>query len=129
MIELYLILIPAIFALLIFFCRKSLLIRSLLVGAGFCHLAGTVYLLSFSPVAPACLKNWLATDVYSGLIAAICSVLFCAVSVYIFFWLPAEKKFETAYSTMREHIFCSVLCLFLSTMSLPTSSTATTVTL
>ena len=118
MIELYLILIPAVFALLIFFCRKSLLIRSLLLLAGFCHLAGMVYLLACPTSMPECLKNWLATDVYSGLIAAICSVLFCAVSVYIFFWLPAAQKFETAYSTMREHIFCSVLCLFLSTMSL-----------
>ena len=50
MIELYLIFIPAIFALLIFFCRKSLLIRSLLVGAGFCHLAGIVYLLGTGSV-------------------------------------------------------------------------------
>ena len=71
MIELYLILIPAIFALLIFFCRKSLLIRSLLLGAGFCHLAGTVYLLACPTSMPECLKNWLATDIYSGLIAAI----------------------------------------------------------
>ena len=94
MIELYLIFIPAIFALLIFFCRKSLLIRSLLAGAGFCHLAGTIYLLCcpYSAV-PESLTNWLAADVYSGLIAAICSVLFCAVSVYIFFWLPAAKKY------------------------------------
>ena len=49
MIELYLIFIPAVFALMIFCCRKSLLIRSLLVAAGFFHLAGVVYLLSFSP--------------------------------------------------------------------------------
>ena len=73
MIVLYLILIPAVFALLIFFCRKSLLIRILLLLAGFCHLAGMVYLLACPTSMPECLKNWLATDVYSGLIAAICS--------------------------------------------------------
>ena len=118
MIELYLILIPAIFALLILFSRKSLLIRSLLIGAGFCHLAGIVHLLAFSSESPGFLKGWLAADVHSALIAAIASVLFCAVSVYIFFWLPAAQKEQTAYSAMSEHIFCSVLCLFLSTMSL-----------
>ena len=118
MIELYLIFIPAVFALVIFCCRKSLLIRSLLVAAGFFHLAGVVYLLSFSPAPLKCMLNWIVSDVYSVLIVAICSVLFCASAVYSFFWIPAEKSQETEYSTMREHIFGSVLCLFLSTMSL-----------
>jgi hydrogenase-4 component F len=118
MIELALILVPSVFALVIFFCRRSLVIRTLLVTAGFCHLAGTFYLLSTPGGTHEFLKGWLAADVYSGIIAAICSVLFCAVAVYSFFWIPAARSFETAYSTMREHIFCSVLCLFLSTMSL-----------
>ena len=118
MIELALILLPSVFALVIFFCRKSVIIRSLLVAAGFCHLAGTFYLLTGQGIIPGFLKGWLASDVYSGIIAAICSVLFCAVSVYSFFWIPAAKKYETTYPTMGEHVFCSVLCLFLSTMSL-----------
>ena len=75
MTELYLILIPAVFALVIFFSRKSLLTRSLLVLAGFFHLGGTVYLLSSPTPSAAILKDWIASDLSSGIIIAVCSLL------------------------------------------------------
>ena len=118
MIELYLIVLPAIFALVIFFCRRSLLVRSLLVVTGFLHLAGMVFLLTKPQPVPDFLKNWIASDLNSIIIAGVCSVIFCASAVYAFFWIPAAGKFETQYSTMKEHVFCSVMCLFLSTMGL-----------
>ena len=118
MIELYLILVPAVFALLIFLTRRSLLIRRLLLLGALCHLGGVAFLLFRIGKTNSLFADWLAADVPGAIVIAICSLLFLASSINAYFWIPAARKFEGEHATMPEHVFCSVLCLFLATMSL-----------
>ncbi len=118
MIELYLIAVPLIFALLIFFSRKSTVIRLLLVTAGCFHIGGVFALFSMPQHIPVLLEGWIGSDLPAKIIIAVCSALFCASAVNAFFWIPSARRFEGEYPTMPEYIFCSALCVFLSTMSL-----------
>ena len=118
MIELYLITVPLIFALLIFFSRKSTVIRLLLVTAGCFHIGGVFALFTMPQYIPVFLEGWIGSDLPAKIIIAVCSALFCASAVNAFFWIPSARRFEGEHPTMPEYIFCSALCVFLSTMSL-----------
>ncbi|MBR7103798.1 MAG: hypothetical protein IKC65_02545 [Lentisphaeria bacterium] len=119
MIELYLIFLPAVFAALIALSRKPVVIKILLAVAALLHLAGVIMLFNrLQEDAAALLPGWLEADFPGMIVVCIASALFCAVAIYTLFWLPASRKFEIQYPTMSSHALCSVMCLFLSTMSL-----------
>ncbi|MFA6930607.1 MAG: proton-conducting transporter membrane subunit [Lentisphaeria bacterium] len=77
-------------------------------------------------------EEWLALDRFSELILVLTSVLFLAVALHLFFWLPAEyqlAKSKTADTGKKpggdflpEFIFLPCLLGFLATMTLAISS-------
>lgn len=117
MLEILLVALPWLFAFLIFFTGKnSCYTRGLLVLCAVTHLGFTIALDIYTPVAE--FPNFLSADNLSLIIVTVTSILFFCAVINAIFWIPVAKKHEAHYETMPEHIFCALLCVFLSTMTI-----------
>lgn len=118
MLELILIGLPVLFAGVIYFLgNRPKPVRILLLTLGVLHFLLFILLAAgySSPVFP----EWIQADSLSTVFAGVTSFLFLCVSVHAVFWLPETRIYEKHEGrAMRENLFCSLLCLFLSTMTL-----------
>lgn len=121
MFELILLLVPVIGAILIYFCKKNLTaIRGILVLTALLHNACCVALLLHSNKNMPLFSQYIGTDELSQAVLGIMSVLFLCASVHAAGWLPVEHKHDPYHMPMN--VFCSILCMFVFTMSLVTVS-------
>lgn len=118
MLELILIGLPVLFASMIYFMNnRPKQVRILLLTLGVLHFL--LFLLLAAGYSRPVLPEWIQSDSLSVIFAGVTSFLFLCVSVHAFFWLPETRIYEKHEGrAMRENLFCSLLCLFLSTMTL-----------
>ena len=115
------ILLPALMAPVIWFAgrRSSLAARVLLLVTALLHAGGTIALYRWCDAPME--GEYLGVDPLGLWVVSITSLLFLCVSLHAFFWLPMARKYESGAhgrSLMSEHLFCSILVCFLSTMTL-----------
>jgi len=116
-----LVLVPLAMAPVIFAAGKRvLLVRGLLLLTAVLHFAGVAVLLLCRNSAS--VGEWLAADTIGLVVLGATSFLFLCVSIHAWFWLPMAREFEGAHGKglMRENLFCSVLPVFLATMTMVT---------
>ena len=119
MIELFLILIPLVSGIVIYFCKKNLsAIRFLLVATALIHNLGCMGAALFPEYNKPVFREYIHIDSTALIILGIMSFLFLCTAVHAYFWLPAEDEMEPHH--MPANIFCGVLCCFVFTMTLVT---------
>ena len=118
MLELILIGLPVLFAGVIYFLgNRPKPVRILLLTLGVLHFL--LFILMAAGYSSLVFPEWIQADSLSMVFAGVTSFLFLCVSVHAVFWLSETRIYEKHEGrAMRENLFCSLLCLFLSTMTL-----------
>lgn len=117
MMTLILILIPILGAVLMALFRKNTrAVHALLILTAAAQLAGMILLNMGITIPCEALLPHLNADLFARVVATVTTTLFLGVSIYAWNWLPAARQHEP--DAMKDHIFCIILCVFTSMMTL-----------